>query len=333
MQETPGSGDSWSDPRAFTDGLLELLGPEAQRATPGLPESVREMLASAGQRELDGFLARLQSTGEDWGYHPSHALARALSHIVMRAMLEKGSAIEKPEALAGARGRPVIFVGNHLSFADANVFEFLLSDAGYSELAERLVVVAGPKVFTSPLRRVASLGFGTIKTPQSSSIASGEAVMSPREVARTASRTLRAAREQVEAGAALLVFIEGTRSRTGSMQRALAGVARYLDRAEALVLPFGQTGTERLTPVGPTEHFQHARVVARIGTPVAASDLVDLCNHKRALIMDTLGCLIADCLPAEIRGVYSGSDPRLGAARELATRLSHPVGSETNGRR
>ncbi len=92
MLETPGNGDSWSDPRAFTDGLLALLGPEAQGATPGLPESVREMLASVGQRELDGFLARLQSTGKDWGYHPSHALARALSRIVMRAMLgsEKG---------------------------------------------------------------------------------------------------------------------------------------------------------------------------------------------------------------------------------------------------
>jgi 1-acyl-sn-glycerol-3-phosphate acyltransferase len=333
MLKTPGSGDSWSDPRAFADGLLALLGPEAQRATPGLPESVREMLASVGQRELDGFLERLQITGEDWGYHPSHALARALSRIVMRAMLEKGSAIEQPEALAGAKGRPVIFFGNHLSFADANVFEFLLSEAGYSELAERLVVVAGPKVFTTPLRRVASLGFGTIKTPQSSSIASGEAVMSPRDVARTASRTLREAREKVASGAALLVFIEGTRSRSGSMQRALAGVARYLDRAEALVVPFGQTGTEDLTPIDSTEHFQHARVVARIGTPVAASDLVELCNHKRALIMDTLGCLIADCLPAERGGVYSGSDPRLDAARELATRLSHPGGSEANGRR
>ena len=49
--------------------------------------------------------------------------------------------------------------------------------------------------------------------------------------------------------------------------------------------------------------------------------------------MDPLGCLIADCLPPESRGVYSGSDPRLGAARELAARLSHPGGSEANSRR
>jgi 1-acyl-sn-glycerol-3-phosphate acyltransferase len=333
MVEAPEAGDSWEDPRAFADGLLALLGPEAQQAAPGLAEGVRELLASARRRDLASFFTRIRSTGESWGYHSSHPLGRALSHLVIRALLEHGSRTEDATALEASHGRPVIFVGNHLSFVDANVFEFLLCDAGYAELAERLVVVAGPKVFTHPLRRVASLCFGTIKTPQSSSIASGEAVMSARDVARTASRTLRTARERVAAGAALLVFVEGTRSRSGTLQRALAGVARYFDRADALVLPFGQQGTERLTPIDASERFQRARVVARIGTPVEAADLVEACSHRRALIMDALGFLIADCLPAESRGVYSGSDARLAAAREIASLIAPRAGSGSDGRR
>jgi 1-acyl-sn-glycerol-3-phosphate acyltransferase len=332
MLEALRSGDGWSDPRAFADGLIALLGPEARRATPGLREGVREVIASAGRRELESFLTRLRSTGESWGYHAPHPLARALSHQVIRAMLEEGSGVANAAALGSATGRPVIFVANHLSFVDANVFELLLSDAGYSELAERLAVVAGPKVFTTPLRRVASLCFGTIKTPQSSSIASGEAVMSPREVARTASRTLRVARERLEASAALLVFLEGTRSRTGGMQRALAGVARYLDRADALVVPFGQTGSDRLTPIDSNERFQRARVVARIGTPLEAVDLVERCSRKRALVMDTLGFLIADCLPVEHRGVYAGNDPRLSESRWIATLLSRRSPETDEGR-
>ena len=63
-------------------------------------------------------------------------------------------------------------------------------DAGYAEVANGLTVLAGPKVFAKPIRRMASLCFGAIKMPQSQSTASGEAVMPRREVARLAQETL-----------------------------------------------------------------------------------------------------------------------------------------------
>ena len=47
--------------------------------------------------------------------------------------------------------------------------------SGDAALANRLTAVAGPKVFTSRERRFSSLCFGTIKVPQSSEVASGEA--------------------------------------------------------------------------------------------------------------------------------------------------------------
>jgi len=53
-------------------------------------------------------------------------------------------------------------------------------------------------------------------------------------------------------GKALLVFAEGSRSRTGGMQRLLPGVARrYLsNRRTCGFVPMGLTGTDRLFPIG-----------------------------------------------------------------------------------
>ena len=59
-----------------------------------------------------------------------------------------------------------------------------------TEVADRMTVLVGPKVYMLPVRRLASLCFGAIKIPQSQSRASGEAVMPRREVARLAMQTL-----------------------------------------------------------------------------------------------------------------------------------------------
>jgi 1-acyl-sn-glycerol-3-phosphate acyltransferase len=312
-----------SEERATWAGrLLELLGPQV-RTTPGLADAVRELLLGASQAEAEELLARLASTGKGWDFHEPQSLARRLSRVVVGGMLDPGSGLAGSERLERTAGRRVVLVGNHLSFVDANVFEYFLAETGFETLGERLAVVVGPKVFSTPLRRIASLCFGTLKTPQSSSIASGEAVMSPREVARTAAETMQIARSRLESGSALLLFVEGTRSRSGAMQRALAGIARYLDRSDALVVPFGLWGSERLIPLDSAEQFHRARVRGRIGTPVEASELLERCNRRRALVMDTLGFLIAACLPAGNRGVYSalraGRVEGLEQARKLAS--------------
>jgi 1-acyl-sn-glycerol-3-phosphate acyltransferase len=306
------------EPAAWADALVEMLGAGAAEDAPELGEALRATLAAASESDLATFFERLRTTGERWDYCAPHPLARQISRVVMRAMLAEGSGLCEGAALEGVRERPLVLVGNHLSFVDANVFEHLLHEGGWTGVAERLVVVVGPKVFTSPLRRVASLCFGTIKTPQSSSIASGEAVMSPRDVARTASGTLATARARLSEGAALLVFVEGTRSRSGRMQRALAGVARYLDRADAAVVPFGISGSEHLAPLESEEHLRRARVEVRLGAPLEAARLIERCGRQRAQIMDVLGFRIATCLPPEKRGVYAGADLALDEARKLS---------------
>ena len=113
-----------------------------------------------------------------------------------------------------------------------------------------MTVIAGPKVYSSLKRRFSSLCFGTIKTPQSRALSTEDAVMNTREVARAARRSIDIAHERLRQHDALLVFAEGTRSRTKGLQPMLPGVTRYLDGPDTWILPVGIIGTEALFPVG-----------------------------------------------------------------------------------
>ena len=95
--------------------------------------------------------------------------------------------------------------------------------------------------------------------------------MDPREVARAARRSIEIAHERLRLGDALLVFGEGTRSRTRGMQPMLAGVTRYLEVPGTTVLPVGIVGTEALFPIG-EDALHPVRVEVRVGHPIDAQD-------------------------------------------------------------
>ena len=267
------------------------------------------------------FMERLKTTGNTWGFHTSDPVARRLSRKVQSAILESDSVLMNPEVLGVARQRPVIFLGNHLSFTDANFFDYLLSEAGYDDVASTIAVLAGPKVFTGILRRFASLCFGTIKVAQSSSRASGEALISRRKVAQLAYTTLAAAKERQDRGEHLLIFVEGCRSRSSSMQRVLPAIGRYIEHPDAMIIPFGLWGTERLMPIE-DDFLYRSTAMGRMGTPVAASDLRSQSQGNKIIIADTIGYLISDLLPAAYRGVYQSVMKNMKPARELATMLA-----------
>ena len=152
-------------------------------------------------------------------------------------------------------------------------------------------------------RRFSSLCFGTIKVPQTSARSSDEAVMTPREVALAARRSIEVAHERLRLGEALLVFPEGTRSRTGRMQRLLTGAARYLEMPDTWVLPMGLVGTERLFPMSEdsnqsSTYHPHHRPAASGASARRARE-----GHRQ-LVMDEIGQAIAALLPPEYRGAY-----------------------------
>ncbi len=271
--------------------------------------------------DLAAFGEHFASAGKDWGHNAHDPLARAISRATMSQVLQDGSGIDNPDALERVRAQRAVFLGNHLSYVDVNVLDYLLVDAGFADVAERITTLVGPKVFSYPIRKLASLCFATIKLPQSPSRASGEAVMSAREVSVLARRTIEAARERQAQGDHLLIFAEGSRSRSGSLVRCLAAVARYLETDDTLVVPWGHAGCEQLMPID--EERVHPSVVrVRFGTPIEGTRMVELCRGKRQLVADVAGHLIADCVPPSYRGVYGETSDELAEAREIARTLA-----------
>lgn len=261
-------------------------------------------LDAAGPAALSALNERFTATGSDWTYYPPDPLARRVHHVLAGTILDERSTVRGLHHLEEARGKPVVLIANHLSYADANLLEILLQRAGATQDAGRLTVVAGPKVYSSLKRRFSSLCFGTIKTPQSTALSSEDAVMHPREVARVARQCIEIALDRVRRGEALLVFAEGTRSRSSGMQQTLAGVARYLEWPGTQVLPVGLTGTELMFPIG-EEALHDVPIVARVGRPIDAGELRRRNGGDRRAMMDDVGRAIAELLPEEYQGVYA----------------------------
>jgi 1-acyl-sn-glycerol-3-phosphate acyltransferase len=297
------------------DAILGFLADQDLLTLRDIRGALEREINGAGPDALLALKARLVADN-GWDYYPRDPLAQRIHHLLADRFLGHGSELGNAHHLVCVTNTPVVLVANHLSYADANVIEVLLQRAGGAELANRLTALAGPKVFTSRERRFSSLCFGTVKVPQSAEVASGEAVLSGREVARAARQSIDVALSRLRAGDALVLFGEGTRSRSGEMHLMLAGTARYLDVPGTWVLPAGLAGPEALFPVE-VSALRPARVVLQLGRPMRASDLVARADGDRRLIMDAVGLAVAEVLPPAYQGVYRNADGFSEARRVL----------------
>ena len=300
--------------------IITFLAGQHPRTLVAMRNSLEHAIDNAGPDALARLGERLARDGGDWDYYPPDPLARRIHHVLAERILKPGSALVGLEHLEAHAGKPIVMFANHLSYSDANLLEVLLHRAGGASHADRLTVIAGPKVYSSVKRRFSSLCFGTIKTPQNSGVSSEDAVMNARDVARAARRSIDAAHERLGCGDALLVFAEGTRSRTSGLQQMLAGGTRYLERSDTVILPAGITGSEALFPIG-ADTLHSVQAVTRLGRPIEAAALRARTGGNRQLMMDCVGFAVAELLPPDYRGVYGDHTQGFDDARRVLEKL------------
>lgn len=260
------------DPATLSVVLPQFLAgfvaaPEAAGRT---RDRIAALVAGWSPEELRAIHAQLQGLGAEYRVYDAEVHCRQLSRAWCRDVILE-PALEGVEHLrAAADAGPVALLGNHLSYVDTTAFDYVLAAAGHDDLADRVITVAGPKVYTDVFRRVAAAGLSTLPAPQSTSF-EHTAHLSPRELARRALASQRAGRTAMEQGRFLQIYPEGSRSRSGRLQPFLRGVHRYLHVDDLCLVPVAIEGTDDVFPVEATR-LSPAPVRLTFGAPLALAD-------------------------------------------------------------
>ncbi|MHC1720276.1 MAG: lysophospholipid acyltransferase family protein [Clostridiaceae bacterium] len=184
--------------------------------------------------------------------------------------------------------KPIIFISNHLSNSDALVLNKTFKD-------QDLTFVAGVKLNDNVLT---NLGIHITKTIQ----------IHPNTADKDAISNIV---KYLRAGNNVLVFPEGTRSRTGKMIEAKKGIVLIQRLSKATVIPVGLAGTEKLLPINDSdmarEEFHYADVNVSIGKPIEIAQREKDEDRKEYddKILNIFMKSIAALLPEDYRGVYS----------------------------
>jgi 1-acyl-sn-glycerol-3-phosphate acyltransferase len=267
-------------------------------AEPEVVESVIESVAAAlsnfAVAEVQRTVNRIQTIGSEYAFFEADPVARAVMRTFVRSLVLE-SKLKGAERLAAAnQSGPVLILSNHLSYCDAQITDLLLVDGGFSAQANRLIAVAGPKVYGTLFRRLASLGLGTIKTAQSSNLAHNHTGMTTRQVASAAMHSVGLSHEHMDVGGLVVLYGEGARSRTARFGSFLKAVRRYARKNQLTLMPVALSGTNRLMPLDLSKMCP-ASVNVEFGYPI------DVAEHGALLAIEKAWYQIAEVLPREHR--------------------------------
>ncbi|MDU6877138.1 lysophospholipid acyltransferase family protein [Clostridium tepidum] len=221
------------------------------------------------------------------GYMPK-GLLKFLSQKILDNYINKYAnlTINGKENLKNIK-KPIIFISNHLSNSDALIINKVLKD-------EDITFIAGVKLKDNSLTK---LGLEITKTiPIKPNTADKEAIYN---IVKT-----------LKAGNNILIFPEGTRSRTAKLIKPKKGVILIQKLSKATIVPLGISGTENLLPINDKdmalERFQSADVTVNIGKAleIPKKNKEESKHEYEDRIMNYFMSEIAKLIPKEYRGIY-----------------------------
>ena len=150
-------------------------------------------------------------------------------------------------------------------------------------------------------------------------------------VNRTATdpKAYRWALEKLATDQCVMIFPEGTRSRTGAMKKAQPGVVRLAMKSQAAIVPVGISGTN-----GMNSPFHVFRPTGRLRINIGrAFTLPDIEGRPNAAVLQSMTDMIMErvamLLPSEYQGVYGAG----AEGREPQTSPVHTVPVASDGPR
>jgi len=185
--------------------------------------------------------------------------------------------------------KSIIFVCNHLSNADGLVLSKILKEKSDPYF------IAGVKLSDNPITQLGTKIVKNIQIKPSS--ADKEAIM---KVVKT-----------LKNGENILIFPEGTRSRTGGMIEGKKGILLFARMSKAEIIPIGMAGTDKLLPISETgdmgsETWKNADVNINVGEkitfPLKGKD--EDRHEYEDKCMEIIMRSIANLLPENYRGIY-----------------------------
>jgi 1-acyl-sn-glycerol-3-phosphate acyltransferase len=227
---------------------------------------VAELVQTWSEEDAAAVRQHVVGLGESPRPYPADPRCRAVSRawcedVVLSPRVEGAEHLDA--ALAAG---PVLLVGNHLSYFDTQATDAALAAVGRGDLADRLVALAGPKVYEDLFRRFAASCLSTLPVPQSTQFSHTER-LNARELALRARASVDAVHALAMAGRAPLLYAEGSRSRTGRLQPFLRAAWRYASLAGMRVVPLALVGTPAIMPVGAVK-LTPGTVTVRVGEAI-----------------------------------------------------------------
>ena len=194
--------------------------------------------------------------------------------------------VEGYENIQDLKG-PILFIANHLSNADGLILNEVLEKHDPT-------FIAGVKLSDNDFTKK---GISFVKTIS----------IKPNSADKDAVSKIV---KKLKNGENIMIFPEGTRSRTVGMIEGKKGFLLMAKLSKAQIVPLGISGTEKFLPINDTdmggEQFSPSNVTIKIGTPIALPEKEkdeDRNLYNERALTETMKA-IAALLPEKYRGVY-----------------------------